>query len=166
MVMKDKFRNSKQALMVKFRDATLRFKSKGELDDKLVDAVLYGDLDLARKLMNRGADPNAEHSLALCLAVSKQDTPMLLSLLETGKAGATEQTPLRTAISEGRIVMAYKLIEHGASVDAAHSVALEKGTKYECERFTIFREKYAKAIARVEKYAVAKAEKNASGPRI
>ncbi len=166
MAFKDKLLNSKHAIKGKFNDLTLRFKTQDELDSKLVDAVIFGQLEQAKKLTGRGANPNAQGSLSLCIAVSSRNMPMLLTLLETGKANGSDECALRVAIVEDRPVMAYKLMEHGASLAAAEKYISENGGSYDRTRLHRFREKYANGIARVEgRVAKRAAEKKADAPK-
>lgn len=129
----------------KFGKASQR-KAMAMLNDQLLDAAIFGKLDLARKLLAKGADPNAENSLALCLAISREDMPMLLAFLKKGRANAHGETPLRVAVTEDRLLMACKLIEHGANFEKAEESAQNHGDTAEQEKFRLFREKHGEIL--------------------
>ena len=89
-------------------------------------AIFFGNRELARDLVERGADVNAHAANAqrvapIHAAAAVCDHEMLRLLLARGaNPNATQQsdyTPLHTAASRGDIEMAKMLLEHGA--DAA-----------------------------------------------
>lgn len=129
----------------KFGKASQR-QSMAALNDQLLDAAIFGNLALARKLLAKGADPNAENSLALCLAISREDMPMLLEFLKKGSADAHGETPLRVAVTEDRLMMACTLIKHGASFEKAEESAQKHGDTAEQEKFRLFRKKHGEIL--------------------
>ncbi len=165
MAFKDNLRNSKHVIKGKFNNLTLLFKTQAELDNQLVDAAIFGRLEQARKLIAHGASPNAQGSLSLCVAVSSRNMPMLLTLLEAGQANGSDECALRVAVIEDRPVMAYKLMEHGASLDAAEKFIKEKGDSFDRIRIHRFREKYAGGIARVESRIARRSANKADTPK-
>lgn len=141
------------AFQRKFGEVTARFRQQADLDDQLVDAVIEGNEQKAKKLINKGADPNGNNSLALMVAVSAQNNTMLSVLVEDGgaKVGAHGQVALRVAIGEGRTLMSYRLLTLGADIDELGRVLQETGSAQERKAYSQFCEKRARGIASSKK---------------
>jgi hypothetical protein len=123
-----------------FRDVVLPVRPQPELDDDLVNAAIAGDLDTAVALLGEGANPNADHSLAMCIAVSREDAAMLGAFLAAGKASVPNETPLVIAIVERKWKMAMTLIDHGANLDALTAYITEDGSEFHRKALADFRQ--------------------------
>lgn len=90
-------------------------------------AIFFGNRDLARVLIDRGADVNAssnnaQHVAPLHAAAAVCDHEIMRLLLDRGADPNARQqndfTPLHTAASRGDVEMAKLLLAHGANRDA------------------------------------------------
>ena len=98
-----------------------------DLNNKIVNAVEFGDAEQLRNLLKQGADLKDLHDSygwpILHTAATKPDSGVLKLLLETGiylepRDNAVFRTPLMRAAAHGHTENVRMLIEAGADIDA------------------------------------------------
>ena len=95
------------------------------LEQQLVDAAAFNDLEWLTQLLARGVDTEArdeEGRTALHLAVQSGDRDAVRALLAAGSDGNARDgegcTPLHHAVRRRDLSLAYLLVIHGADVNA------------------------------------------------
>lgn len=124
-----------------FKEAALANAQQAELNDRLVDAAIEGNLVGAGILLAKGADPRADHAFAMCVAVSREDMKMLEAFLAVCSASVPNEAPLRTAIMERKPEMALKLVKNGAKPETVADWVSRYGSDFHRRAFKEFEDR-------------------------
>ena len=101
-----------------------------EMDEDLIDASQYGNLDRVRSLLDRGADIHAEDDIALRDASSNGHLEVVRLLLDRGAdIHAVDDFALILASSNGHLEVVRLLLDRGANVHANDDWALRKASE-------------------------------------
>jgi ankyrin repeat protein len=101
------------------------------LDDELADAVFLSDMDDVRRLLDRGADPDArdeEQRTSLMNATQDGHRELVRMLLEAGAdpnlRDADGWTPLDVAVYRKALDLIWLLVHFGADVNAQDDLGI------------------------------------------
>ena len=107
-------------------------QSKGDIDKLLIYSSKYGELDLVKEALMRGADIRENGDTALSYAVDEGFIDIFKYLAEHGaNIHGNYSYSLRMASKFGHLEIVKYLVEHGANINAEEDAALILAIRYQ-----------------------------------